>query len=283
MIVTFGNWSDKNDPWWTVFYHELLRVRIDYGFRLLSIFRLLPISILITLEGKFSKKIIDVAQVVKRLSKRFFTIDGFGAMESGIGILHAIHRFNRLRFLESWLTSIDRITALRVWAVVRHFRTNFGLIKVIKISKLAALRFMSLTAIVLKSTCPFSYPQFLLYRILSQFLDRFQILVIYSSQVIILKLNMLEFGVENVHFATIFENDFIIQLTKCLGCRFRFFVLDEGFPDFGLFEDEYFDNLAKRDEKLIKVVMSDNIAITVINTDKEYRSLICWLIYHIAV
>jgi hypothetical protein len=134
---------------------------------------------------------------------------------------------------------------------------------------------MSLTAIVLKSTCPFSYTQFLLYGILSQFLDRFQILVIYSSQVIILKLHMLEFGVENVHFATILKNDFVIQLVKSLGCRFRFFVLDEGFPNFGFFKDEYFDYLAKRNEKLIKVVMSNNVAITVINTDKEYRSLIC--------
>ena len=86
---------------------------------------------------------------------------------------------------------------------------------------------------------------------------------------------MLEFGVENVHFAAIFEDDFVVELGKGFGCGFRVFVLDEGFPDFGFLEDEYFDNLAERDEKLIKVVMSDNVAITVINAYEEYRSLIC--------
>lgn len=173
VIVTLRNWSDKNHPRWTVFYHELLWVRIYYSFWFFTIFRLLPISILITFKSQFSEKIINVTQVVERSSKRFFTIDGFRAVESRIGILHAVHRFDRLRFLESWLTRIERVTALRTWAVVRHFRTDFSLIKVIKIGKLTTLWLMGLTAIVLKSTGPFSDPQFLFDRILSQFLDRF--------------------------------------------------------------------------------------------------------------
>jgi hypothetical protein len=51
-------------------------------------------------------------------------------------------------------------------------------------------------------------------------------------------------------------------------------VLDEGFPDFGFFEDKYFDNFAKRIEELIKIVVSDNVAITIVDTNKKHRSLI---------
>ena len=42
---------------------------------------------------------------------------------------------------------------------------------------------------------------------------------------------------ENIHFAAIFEDDFVVELGKSFGCGFGVFVLNEGFPDFGFFED----------------------------------------------
>lgn len=173
MIVTLWNRSNKNNSRWTVFYHELLWVRIYYSLWLFTILRFLPISVFITFQGQFFEKIVNITQIVKRTSKRFFTVDSFRAVESWIGVFHTVHRFDRLRFLESWITSIKRVTILRTWSVVRHFGTDFGLIKVIEITKLTALRLMGLAAIVLKSTRPFSYSQFLLNRILSELLNWF--------------------------------------------------------------------------------------------------------------
>ena len=60
-------------------------------------------------------------------------------------------------------------------------------------------------------------------------------------------------------------------------------VLDEGFPDFSFLKDEYFDNLAKRSKQLIQVVMSDNIAIAVIDADEKYGALFHWFINHFAL
>ena len=85
---------------------------------------------------------------------------------------------------------------------------------------------------------------------------------------------MFQFRMENVHFAAILKDDFIIELRKGLRGRVRMDVLDEGFPDFGFFEDEYFDNFTKRIEELIEIVVSDNIAISIVDANQKDRSLI---------
>ncbi len=40
------------------------------------------------------------------------------------------------------------------------------------------------------------------------------------------------------------------------------------------FEDEYFDNFTKRSEELIEIVVSDNIAISIVYANQKDRSLI---------
>lgn len=167
MVVAFRNGTDKNNSWWAVFNHELFWVRVNDGFWLFAVFRLLPISILVALKGQLPKKVINIAQVVKRSPKRFFTVHSFRPVESRFGILHAIHRLDWLRFLECGLTSIERITTIGAWPIIRHFGAHFGLIEVIEIGKLAAFRLVSLAAVVLKGTGPFSYAWLLLERIFS--------------------------------------------------------------------------------------------------------------------
>lgn len=59
------------------------------------------------------------------------------------------------------------------------------------------------------------------------------------------------------------------------------FELNEGFPDFGFFKDEYFNNFSIRYKKLIKVVMSDDISKPVVDTDQQDWSLIYVFVYHL--
>jgi len=70
-----------------------------------------------------------------------------------------------------------------------------------------------------------------------------------------------------VHFTSVLKNDFIIELQEGLDRRLRIFELNEGFPYFGFFEDENFDDFSIRYKKLIKVVMSDDISKPVVDTD----------------
>ncbi len=212
MVVAFRNGTDKNNSWRTVFDHKLFRVRVNDSLWLFAVFALLPISILVALKSQFPKKVIDIAQVVERASKRFFTIHSFRLVESRIRILHAVHWLYWLRFLKGRLACIKRIATVWAWAVIRHFGAHFGLIEVIEISKLAAFGLVGLTAVVLKGTGSLSYARLLLERIFRQLLDWFQILVIYSSQIIVLELYMFQFRMENVHLAAILKNDFIIKL-----------------------------------------------------------------------
>ena len=50
-------------------------------------------------------------------------------------------------------------------------------------------------------------------------------------------------------------------------------VLNEGFPDLGLLEDENFDDGSVGAEKLVEVVMSNDIAELVIDADEQDRPL----------
>ncbi len=46
------------------------------------------------------------------------------------------------------------------------------------------------------------------------------------------------------------------------------FELNKSFPDFGFFEDKYFDNLPEWHKKLVEVIVRNDISVTVINTDQ---------------
>lgn len=86
---------------------------------------------------------------------------------------------------------------------------------------------------------------------------------------------------KNVHFASILEDDFVIKVEQCLDSRVGGLELNKGLPDFGLFEYEYFDDFAVGYKKLIEVVMSDDIAEPVVDTDEEHRPLFGLLELHL--
>lgn len=88
---------------------------------------------------------------------------------------------------------------------------------------------------------------------------------------------------KDVHFTSIFENYFIIELQKSLDSWLRVFELNEGFPNLGLFKDEDFDNFSIRYKKLIKVIMSDDITKPIVHTDQQDGPLVCRFVYHCAV
>jgi hypothetical protein len=60
-------------------------------------------------------------------------------------------------------------------------------------------------------------------------------------------------------------------MNECLFSFRRTRVLNKGLPDFGLFEDEYFDNRPMRTEELIEIVVSDDISELIINADQQHR------------
>ena len=173
MVVALRNWPDKNDTRWTILYHKLLGVRINDSFRFFTVFRLLPISILIALESQLSKKIVNIPQVVKLPSEWFFAFNGFRTVKSWVWILHAINWFYWLWFLKRRFTYIIGITVFRAWFVVWHFRAYVGFVEVIKVSKLTGLRFMDLTAVILKSAGSFSDSLLLFHWTVGQLLDGF--------------------------------------------------------------------------------------------------------------
>ena len=83
-----------------------------------------------------------------------------------------------------------------------------------------------------------------------------------------MKLDMFELGMEDVHFAAVLEDDFVIELIKGFNCRFGMTELNKSFPDFGLLEDEYFDNLAEGSEELVEVIVGDDVSVSVVDTNK---------------
>lgn len=52
--------------------------------------------------------------------------------------------------------------------------------------------------------------------LLSLFLLLLESRVVDSTEVIVVKLYVLQFGAENVHFATVLKDDLVIQMDKCL-------------------------------------------------------------------
>ena len=78
---------------------------------------------------------------------------------------------------------------------------------------------------------------------------------------------MFQLRSENIHFAAIFKYDFVIEVGKCLLSLIYMLVLNECFPNFCLFEDEYFDYGAVGAKKFIEIIMSDDIPKLIIDAD----------------
>ena len=190
----------------------MLWIRINQSFGFFSIFRFLPFSILIALKCDLSEKIIDVSEIIKRSRKGFLTVYCFRSMESWVWIFHTIHRFDRFRLLECGLAILVRIRIMLLVCKIWHFWRYFTFIKIIKIGELVALGLMDLTAVVLESTCSFTGSCLLLSWAFGKLLNWFQIFVVYSSQIIVLKLDVFQLWMKYVHFTSILKNDFIIEL-----------------------------------------------------------------------
>lgn len=73
---------------------------------------------------------------------------------------------------------------------VWHFGVHFALVEVVQVSELVALGLVGMTVVVLESTCSFSSSCKLLLCSIGKLLYGFQIFVVYTSQIIVLKLNM---------------------------------------------------------------------------------------------
>ncbi len=97
----------------------------------------------------------------------------------------------------------------------------------------------------------------------------FQGLIVDTSEIIVLKLDVLEFRTEYIHFTAILEDDFIIQIKQSLLCLVHLRIFNKSLPYLGLFEDEDFDDGSVGGEQLIEVIVSNNIAILVVDADEE--------------
>lgn len=84
-----------------------------------------------------------------------------------------------------------------------------------------------------------------------------------------MKSYMSEFRAEDVEFAAIFEDDFVVEVEECSLSWVCLLILYESFPDFGFFKDEYFDYSSVGTEKLVQVIMSDDIAKLVVDADEQ--------------
>ncbi len=56
-----------------------------------------------------------------------------------------------------------------------------------------------------------------------------------------MKCDMPQFWAEDVKFAAVFKNYFVVETEECFLSRVCLLILHECFPDFGFFKDEYFD------------------------------------------
>jgi len=68
-----------------------------------------------------------------------------------------------------------------------------------------------------------------------------KLLVVHSTQIVVMECNMPQFGTEDVKFAAVLKNDFIVEAEECFLGWVCLFILYECFPDFGFLKDEYFD------------------------------------------
>ncbi len=210
MAIAVRNWANKNNFWRTIFDQELFRVRIHESFGFFTIFGILPFSKFVALKCNFPEKIINITQIVERATEWLFAVDSLRTMECRVRILHAINRFDWLRLLEVGFAGFERIIAVFFWSKLRHFGIDFAFIEVMIIGKLTTLWWGYLTVVVLECAGPSTISDFLLHWVISQLLNWLQVLVVYSTQIIVLKLNMLKIRMKNVHFTSILEDNLVV-------------------------------------------------------------------------
>lgn len=131
-------------------------------------------------------------------------------MKRRIRILHTIDRLDWLRLLKVGFAWFKRIVAIFFWSKMGHFGIDFTLIEVMIIGKLTTLGWGYLTVVVLECTGSSTISNLLLQWAIFLLLNWFQVLVVYSTQIIVLKLNMLKIRMKNVHFASILKDNFVI-------------------------------------------------------------------------
>lgn len=218
---------------------------------------------------------------MKRSPKGLFAVYGLRSVKCWIRVLHTIQWFHGFRFLESWFTPLIRIIIDLLWSEMWHFRTQSVLIEAIKTGELIALRFMNRAVIILKCVRSFTNTFLLLENLFASLLDRFQVLVVHSSQVIVLKLYFFQFWMKNIYFASIFKDHLIVQVYQGFGRWTWALVFDEGFPDFCLFKNQNFYDLSIRYKKLIQIIMSDYISVSIVYTNEKDGTLISLFIDHL--
>lgn len=185
--------------------------------------------------------------------------------------------------MEISLTEFERIAVVRLGSVARYFRTYFCFIEVVDISELAAVRLVGLATVVLESAGSLSDSELFFDRTFREFLHRLEVFVVNASQIVVLELNVFELRVEDVHFAAVFEDNFVVEILQGVGCRRGVFEFDEGFPDLGLLEDEDFDDFSKGDEQLVQVVVGDYVSIAVVYANQENGALVSWFVHLLAL
>jgi hypothetical protein len=102
-----------------------------------------------------------------------------------------------------------------------------------------------------------------------QFLLFLQGLVVDSPQVVVLELDVLQLGAEDIHFASILEDSFIVQVEEGFFCRVGIGVLHKRFPNLSLLKDEDFDDRAVGGEELVEVVVGDDVSELVVDADQK--------------
>ena len=83
---------------------------------------------------------------------------------------------------------------------------------------------------------------------------------------------MLQLRPEDVHFASILEDDFVVEVGEGSLCFWGVGILDKCFPYFCFFEYEYFDDGSVWAEELVEIVVGDDVAELVVDADEENGS-----------
>ena len=83
---------------------------------------------------------------------------------------------------------------------------------------------------------------------------------------------MLQFRTEYVHLTSILKNDLIVQLHQSLLSLSCMSILNKCFPYLGLLEDEDLDDGTMRAEKLVEIIMSDDVSKLVVNAHQKNRT-----------
>lgn len=83
-----------------------------------------------------------------------------------------------------------------------------------------------------------------------------------------MKIDVLEFGRENVHFAAVLKDDVVVHIMHRKSSLVNLSELDKSFPNLRLLKDEDLDDLPILAKQVVEIVVSDDIPIFVVDADK---------------